>query len=74
MRHPTYTLCNKTTCIAFPQVKKIARRQTQDGGKGKKEGSDGDGKTKVKSPSDKKDGDESESDSSFIGQAETNGS
>ncbi|WAR31563.1 LMX1A-like protein [Mya arenaria] len=57
------------------KVKKIARRQNQDGGKGKKEGSGGDGadKVKVKSPTDKKDADDSESDSSFIGQSETNG-
>ncbi|XP_045200231.2 LIM homeobox transcription factor 1-beta.1-like isoform X1 [Mercenaria mercenaria] len=53
------------------KVKKIARRQNQDGGKGKKDGEGGD-KSKLKSPGDKKD-DDSESDSSFIGHTENNG-
>lgn len=52
-------------------MKKIARRQSQDGGKGKKDGENGE-KSKLKSPSDKKDED-SESDSSFIGHTESNG-
>lgn len=52
-------------------MKKIARRQNQDGGKGKKEGESGD-KSKLKSSDDKKDED-SESDSSFIGHADNNG-
>ncbi|KAL4219219.1 hypothetical protein ACF0H5_021801 [Mactra antiquata] len=53
------------------KVKKIARRQNQEGGKGKKDGENVD-KTKLKSPVDKKD-DDSESDSSYIGHSENNG-
>ena len=51
--------------VLHEQVKKIARRQTQDSGKGKKDGENGE-KNKSKSPNLKKD-DDSESDSSFVG-------
>ena len=51
--------------FSYKQVKKIARRQTQDNGKGKKDGENGE-KNKSKSPNVKKDED-SESDSSFAG-------
>lgn len=54
------------------KVKKIARRQNQDGGKNKKDGDSNNEKTKLKSTSEKKDED-SESDSSFIGNTEQNG-
>lgn len=53
------------------QVKKIARRQNQDGGKSKKDGDSTNEKAKLKSSAEKKD-DDSESDSSF-GNTEQNG-
>ena len=64
-----FTLGNFVNIISrrfiYVQVKKIARRQTQDSGKGKKDGENGE-KSKSKSPNMKKDED-SESDSSFAG-------
>ena len=56
---------SRTFLLDCYQVKKIARRQTQDNGKGKKDGENGD-KSKSKSPNMKKE-DDSESDSSFVG-------
>ena len=56
---------NSTRFYTTFQVKKIARRQNQDNGKGKKDGENGE-KGKSKSPNSKKD-DDSESDSSFTG-------
>lgn len=58
--------------ILVLQVKKIARRQNQDGGKNKKDGDSGSDKTKLKSPTEKKEED-SESDSSFVGNTDQNG-
>ena len=54
------------------QVKKIARRQNQDGGKNKKDGDSNNDKTKLKLSTEKKD-DDSESDTSFIGNTDQNG-
>ena len=54
------------------QVKKIARRQNQDGGKIKKDGDGNSEKSKNKTSGEKKDED-SESDCSYIGQNDSNG-